>query len=73
MLKENLKKLGINQTIYRIYLELKGEVAILTPYNEINREITNQVLLVETVIVGTVPDTYLNMDEIDIIKQNEEE
>lgn len=53
---------GINQTVYRIYLKLMGEVEILTPYDRIAENIENQVLLVETVIVGNVPNTYLNLD-----------
>jgi len=54
---------GINQTVYRIYLDVKGTVDILTPYNTINREVENKVLLVETVIVGNVPQTYLDLDK----------
>lgn len=63
--KTEFKEQGINQTIYRIYLELKGKVNIVTPYKTINEEITNQVLLVETVIVGNVPQTYYNLNGID--------
>ena len=54
---------GINQTVYRIYLDVKGTVDILTPYNTINKEVENKVLLVETVIVGNVPQTYLDLDK----------
>lgn len=64
--KTEFESAGINQTIYRIYLELRGVVNILTPYNTISKEIVNQVLLVETVIVGDVPQTYLNMDGINV-------
>ena len=53
---------GINQTLHRVYLEVKCEVNILTPFDNIARQITNQVLLVENVIVGTVPDTYYNLE-----------
>jgi len=54
---------GINQTIYRIYLNVKGTVDILTPYSIINKEVESKVLLVETVIVGNVPQTYLDLDK----------
>ena len=60
--KTEFKEQGINQTIYRIYLELKAEVNILTPYKTINKEVVNQILLVETVIVGNVPETYYNIN-----------
>jgi len=61
-IKTEFKSAGINQTIYRIYLSLECNVSILTSYKTINRKITNQVLLVETVIVGEVPETYLDVN-----------
>lgn len=51
---------GINQTLHRIYLVLTCEVTILTPYNTIKQKIDNQILIAESVIVGTVPDIYYN-------------
>lgn len=63
-IKTEFESQGINQTIYRIYLELKCNVNILMPYNTISKEIVNQVLLVETVIVGNVPQTYYNLEDL---------
>lgn len=60
-LKTEFESQGINQTMYRIYLEIKCQTSILTPYKTIEEEMTNQVLLVETVIVGDVPQTYYNL------------
>lgn len=62
-MKTEFKSAGINQTMHRIYLEIECNISILTSYKTINRAIKNQVLLVETVIVGDVPETYLNLDE----------
>lgn len=56
---------GINQTVYRIYLELVCNVDIVTSYKTIETEIINQVLLVETVIVGGVPETYYNLEGLE--------
>ena len=56
---------GINQTLHRVYLQIKCEVKILTPFNTITQSIDNQVLLLENVIVGHVPNTYYNLDGID--------
>ena len=56
---------GINQTLHRVYLQIKCEVKILTPFNIITLSIDNQVLLLENVIVGHVPNTYYNLDGID--------
>lgn len=63
-LKTEFKSQGINQTVYRIYLEVVCNEKILTSYNSIETKITNQVLLVETVIVGNVPETYYNLEGI---------
>jgi len=60
--KTEFKAQGINQTVYRIYLEVVCNVDIVTSYKTINTEIVNQVLLVETVIVGSVPETYYNIE-----------
>ena len=62
-IKTEFKSAGINQTVYRIYMEVECNVAILTAYKTINHTIKNQVLLVETVIVGGVPETYLNLEK----------
>ena len=53
---------GINQTLHRVYLEVKCNVSILTPFDNIESQITNQVLLIENVIVGNIPSTYYNLE-----------
>ena len=60
--KTEFKAQGINQTVYRIYLEIICNVDIVTSYKTIETKITNQVLLEETVIVGGVPETYYNLE-----------
>lgn len=61
-LKSEFKDAGINQTLHRIYLEVRCNVNILTPYETITETITNQVLLTEGVIIGDIPDTYYNLE-----------
>lgn len=63
-IKTEFKAAGINQTVYRIYLNLECNISILTSYKTINTTINNQVLLVETVVVGEVPETYLKLENI---------
>lgn len=53
---------GINQTLHRVYLQVDCQVTIVTPYDEISKEISNQVLLIENVIIGNIPSTYLNIE-----------
>lgn len=64
-LKSEFTSAGINQTLHKIYLEVKCNVAILTPFEIIEDEIINQVLLAEAVIVGTTPNTYYNLEGMD--------
>lgn len=61
-LKSEFSSQGINQTLHRVYLQVKCAVNILTPFDNIKREITNQVLLAENVIVGNIPNNYYNFD-----------
>ena len=61
-IKNEFESSGINQTVYRIYLEIICNVNIVTSYKTIDTQITNQVLLVETVIVGDIPETYYNLE-----------
>lgn len=53
---------GINQTLHRVYLQVKCNVNIVTPFDSIAKDITNQVLLMENIIVGKIPDTYYNLE-----------
>ena len=61
-IKNEFESTGINQTVYRIYLELTCKVNIVSQYKTIEDEVVNQVLLVETVIVGDVPQSYYNLE-----------
>ena len=63
-LRSEFQAQGINQTLHRIYLQVKCEVSILTPFKDITKDITNQVLIMENVIIGTIPDTYYNIEGI---------
>lgn len=63
-IKNEFEAKGINQTVYRIYLELTCNVSIVTQYKTINDKIVNQVLLVETVVVGDVPGAYYNLNGV---------
>lgn len=50
---------GINQTLHRIYLEVTGSVDLIVPSMYKTLQISTPILISETVIVGKVPDTYL--------------
>lgn len=61
-LKSEFYSQGINQTLHRVYLQIKCEITILTPFNDIQEQITNQVLIAENVIVGHIPSSYYNLE-----------
>ena len=64
-LKSEFTSQGINQTLHRVYLQVKCQISILTPFEDITKDITNQVLLAENVIVGNIPNTYYNLEGIE--------
>lgn len=59
-LRANFSECGINQTNYRLYLELTTFVTLIYPGADNVIEVSDEILLVETVIVGKIPSTYLN-------------
>lgn len=61
-LKSEFVAAGINQTLHKIYLEIKCNVIILTPFETMEEQIVNQVLLAEGLIVGEVPNSYYNLE-----------
>lgn len=69
-LKSEFIAKGINQTLHRVYLQVKCEISILTPFDNITKDITNQVLLAENVIVGNIPSTYYNFEGLDSTKDS---
>lgn len=60
------KSVGINQTLHRIYMEVKCNITVLTPYSSSEQTVTNQVLFAESVIVGTTPETFYQLDGMSI-------
>ena len=50
---------GINQTLHKLTMEVSVDVAILVLGQTSSFTLTSEVVVAETVIVGQVPDTYL--------------
>ncbi len=53
---------GINQTKHSIYLEIVADISIIMPSETSNFASLTEVLICESVLVGKVPDTYLQAD-----------
>lgn len=56
---------GINQTLHRVFVNFECYVKIITPAENFEKKITNQVIIAEHVIVGNIPDAYYNLEGID--------
>ncbi len=59
---------GINQTQHQIIMDVTLSVVILMPYGQTTTDVSSQLVVAETVIVGTVPDSYVffsNYDNVD--------
>ncbi len=58
--KSEFVSAGINQTVHRIYLEVSSVVNLILPIFDDPVQTYTQVLICESVIVGTVPDFYFS-------------
>ena len=55
----DLSQAGINQTLHKLIMEVSVDVSVLVLGQTSSFTTTSQVVIAETVIVGQVPDTYL--------------
>ena len=52
---------GINQTKHQINLEVIVDIDILVPWGTESSQVMTEILIADTIVVGQVPDTYLNV------------
>ena len=52
---------GINQTLHRIIVEIKTDISAIIPGYTSSATVETQFVMAETVIVGSVPDTYTHV------------
>lgn len=55
---------GINQTIHRIYIDVYADIDVITPIADPTIKVKAEILVCENLIVGKVPETYLNVGKI---------
>lgn len=53
---------GINQTRHKIYLNLTTTMRVMVPFNSKEVEVTCQIPVSDTIIVGKIPETAINMN-----------
>jgi sporulation protein YunB len=58
---------GINQTIYRLYIVLRCRIKVLAPFSSEIFETENTIPVAEAVILGQVPDNFVQVPEEDIL------
>ena len=56
------ESVGINQTKHTIYLNVIADISIVMPSRTENFAVVTEILVGESVIVGNVPDAYLQSD-----------
>ena len=54
---------GINQTRHKIYLSMHTSVRLVIPTGASTVDLNSQVLIAESIIVGEVPGSYVNVPE----------
>ena len=65
--KTEFESQGINQTKYKVYIDLTSEVKVLAPFAEETFQVATTVLVAEAIILGNVPGSYVQVPEEDIL------
>ncbi len=63
-LSSQFESAGINQTIHKINLKINCEIQILTPFNTITSSIDENVILAENIVIGEIPESYLDIGNL---------
>ena len=59
---------GINQTRHRIYLIVEANIKIIVPLVSEEVKISTNVPIAETIIIGDVPDQYINVPRDEVLR-----
>ena len=57
--RSEFKEVGINQTLHSIYIDVSAKVELILPIDNLEVECPSSALVCESVIVGRVPQFYL--------------
>lgn len=63
-LSSEFTSVGINQSIHRIYAVINCRIDVLTPFNTINSQIDEKVMLAENLIIGNIPNNYFDIGNL---------
>ena len=59
--KTEFESMGINQTKYKVYLQMDSQARVLAPFAINSIDVQNTILIAEAIIVGEVPNSYVNV------------
>ncbi len=60
--RSEITSAGINQTRHQLFLDLDIQLSCMLPWREIGASVQTEILVSETVIVGQVPGSYMNLE-----------
>lgn len=63
--KNELTAAGINQTKHQIKLDVVIDIDVIMPWQTVSTQVVSEILIAETVLLGDVPQTYLNWGNTD--------
>lgn len=55
---------GINQTKYKVFVDFESQAKVLIPFSISNINVNNTILVAEAIIVGKVPNTYIQVPNL---------
>lgn len=58
---------GINQTKYKIYIIIESSIRVLQPFSANDFKLKSKMLIAEVVIVGEVPNSFVQVPKEDIL------
>ena len=61
--RNNIVTAGINQTKHQISLLVIVDIDVLVPWGSESAQVCTELLIADAVVVGQVPETYLNFDQ----------
>jgi sporulation protein YunB len=62
-LNNEFSSCGINQTCHEVMLDVKVDIKIVLPLTEATTQVSSEIPLVSTIIVGDVPDVYAKIEQ----------
>lgn len=69
--KTEFTSCGINQTRHKIYLQVKCKVRVVLPFASQPAESISMVPIAETVIVGSVPSSFYNLEGLNTLEKKD--